>query len=176
MGLRLALGGLLAALCCGCVVLPEPPAAQVNRSCLDEPTRPLTAADATRTLRRRGFTVRRDRGDVVCDAPAGERMPVSLTNIFFEGPHENIGAHDEVSEREGHVACGLRRAPIWGWKLDEDLEAPPASPIFSGDKATFSFANLECTLYPEGDRKEEQVRNLQRAVRELAALARTKRR
>lgn len=157
------------------MTLPESTPEQQNLSCLDEPTRPLTAADATRALRRHGFTVFRDRTDVVCDAPAGERMPVSLTNILFEGPHENISAHDEVSEREGHVACGLRRKPIWGWKLDEDLDAPPASPIFSGDKATFSFANLECTLYPEGQRAQKQVRNLQYAVRELARLARAKR-
>ena len=78
-------------------------------------------------------------------------------------------------EREGHVFCGLRRAPIWGWTLKEDPNAPPASPIFFGDKATFFFANLECTLYPQGERRDQQVRNLQAAVRELVSLARRKR-
>lgn len=103
-------------------------------------------------------------------------MPISVTNVLFEGPHENIDAHEEIAAREGHVGCGLRRGPIWGWQLDEDLDAPPASPIFSGEKAVFSFANVECTLYPEGERREEQIRNLQRAMRDLFQMAREKRR
>ena len=114
-------------------------------------------------------------GDAICDAPVAERMPVTVSNIHFEGRNENIEGHDEIGEREGHVICGLRRGPIWGWKVDEDLDAPPASPIFSGDKATFSFANLDCTLYPQGDRSAEQVRNPQAAVRELVGVARQKR-
>jgi hypothetical protein len=128
-----------------------------------------------RTLRRHGFTVFRIPGDAICYTPVAERMPVSVGNVISEGPHDNYDRRDEITEREGHVFCGLRRGPIWGWKLDENLDAPPASPAFSGDKAEFYFANLECKLYPEGERKDAQVRKLQRAIRELVSLARRKR-
>jgi hypothetical protein len=164
---------LVAILGGGCA--EPPPSSPPSQACVGEKTRPLTATELRRTLRRHGFTVYRTPGDAICDAPVAERMPVSVSNVLFEGPHENIDRHEEISEREGHVFCGLRRGPIWGWRLDEDLDAPPSSPIFSGDKATFSFANLECTLYPEGERAEIQVRNLQRAVRELVRIARQKR-
>ena len=95
------------------------------------------------------------------DVPVPERMPVSVEN--------------ESNERDGHLFCGLRRAPIWGWNLSADVDAPPASPVFAGDKAEFSFANLECTLYPRGERGDEQIGRLQSAVRELARLAVRKR-
>ena len=153
----------LAGGCSGAAV----PSASPRLDCAGEPTRPLTAPEATRVLRRHGFTVRPEPADVICDAPdPDEDMPVSLSNSAVD---------DTRLEREGHLLCGLRRGPIWGWKLDEDLEAPPSSPLFSGDKATFSFANLECTLYPRGDRGRAQVRSIQQAVRELARLARMKR-
>jgi hypothetical protein len=172
----LAMCLMLAIFGSGCTTTPTDPVAdRPSQACVGEPTRPLTAAELTRALRGHGFTVYGIPGDAICDLPPDERMPVSVSNVLFDGPHENIEAHDEITEREGHVICGLRRGPIWGWKLDEDLDAPPSSPIFSGDKATFSFANLECNLYPEGERRDEQVRSLQRAVRELVALARRKR-
>jgi hypothetical protein len=142
------------------------------QACVGEPTRPLTIAELMRALRRHGFTVYRIPGDAICDVPVAERMPVRVGNVLFEGPNDNYDRRDEIIAQEGHVFCGLRRGPIWGWKLDENLAAPPASPIFSGDKAEFSFANLECTLYPEGARRDLQVRNLQRAVQDLVSLAR----
>ena len=169
------LTSILMAVASGCARAPRAYEAP-SQTCLGEPTQPLTAAELTRALRQHGFHVYRVPGDAICEAPAPERMPVSVSNILFEGPHENLDAGDAIREREGHVFCGLRRGPIWRWTLDEDLDAPPSSPIFSGDKATFFFANLECTLYPEGERSDEQVRNLQLAVRELVRIARLKRR
>jgi hypothetical protein len=164
----------LAVLVGGCA-RPQAPVAAKQPDCVGKPTRPLTDAEATRGLRGNGFSVHPDPAGAICDLPSDQEMPVSLSNILFEGPHANLPAHEKVGEREGHVSCGLRRGPIWGWTLDEDLDAPPSSPIFAGDKATFSFANLECTLYPRGERSAEQVRNPQRAVRELARLAKRKR-
>jgi hypothetical protein len=171
---RLLIPFSLSILLCGCVGVTDN-ITQPSQSCVGEPTEPITASELARSLKRHEFSVHPILGDAICDGPVSDRMPVSLGNVHFEGPHENIDRHAEITRREGHVFCGLRRGPIWGWRLDEDLNAPPASPIFSGDKATFSFANLECTLYPEGARRQEQVRNLQRAVRELSALARRKR-
>jgi hypothetical protein len=157
---------------CGCsdvIDVHEP-----SQACAGEPTRPLTAAELSRALRGHGFTVYPIPDDAICDLPPSERIPVSLGNVLFEGPHENIEQHNQITEREGHVFCGLRRTPIWGMDLKEDLNAPPASPIFSGDKAEFKFANLECTIYPDGGKSDEQIRKLQLVVRELASLARQK--
>jgi hypothetical protein len=141
---------------------PPPVGDKPNLACLDEPTRPLTGSEATQVLRRHGFMVERVRDDAICAAPPDERMPVSLTNY-------------DRDEATPFVSCGLRRGPIWGWKLDENLDAPPSSPIFSGRKAEFSFANLECSIYPEGDETEVQIRRMQSAVHELVGIARAKR-
>jgi hypothetical protein len=74
-------------------------------------------------------------------------------------------------ERQGTVFCGLRRGPIWGRKLEQDLDAPASSPIFSGEKATFSVENVECTVYPNGDETGRQVRNMAAAMKEIARRA-----
>jgi hypothetical protein len=177
MGRLASVGAIvLVALGCGCTGTVDDSVADLpSQACVGEPTRPLRASELTRALRRHGFTVFPVPGDAICEAPVAEQKPVSLGNVISEGPHDNYDQRDEITEREGHVFCGLRRGPIWGWKLDENLDAPPASPIFSGDKAEFYFANLECTLYPEGERRDRQVRDLQRAVGDLVRLARNKR-
>jgi hypothetical protein len=176
MGRGALLTTMLVALVCGCMGTPEDSVRdQPSQACVGEPTKPLTAGELTRALRRNGFTVFPISGDAICEAPVAERMPVSVGNVLSEGPHDNYDQRDEVTAKEGHVFCGLRRGPIWGWKLDENLDAPPASPIFSGNKAEFYFANLECKLYPRGERSDRQIRNLQRAVRDLVRLAQRKR-
>lgn len=176
MGRLACVAAILIALGCGCTGPGDDSVdALPSQACVHEPTRPLIATELIRTLRRHGFTVSPIPGDAICEGPVAERMPVSVGNVISEGPNDNYDRRDEITEREGHVFCGLRRGPIWGWKLEEDLNAPPASPVFSGDKAEIYFANLECVLYPEGARKDVQVRNLQRAVRDLVSRTRRKR-
>jgi hypothetical protein len=174
MGRAFLVACLLLALGCGCVAATEDSARRPSQDCVRESTWPLTASELTRALHRHGFTVFPIPGDAICHAPPADRMPVSVGNVISAGPHDNYDRRDEITEQQGHLFCGLRRRPIWGWKLDEDLDAPP-SPIFSGDKAEFYFANLECKLYPKGERSDEQVRNLQRAIRDLVRLARRNR-
>jgi hypothetical protein len=167
---RLALlGTLLAILVCGCSATDT--LGERSQVCIGEPTQPITSSELRQALRQYGFTVLTETGAaaVICDLPPRQRMPIAFSNIIFEGPDENTKQHRQISKREGHYYCGLRRGPIWGTELNEDLDAPPASPIFGGDKAEFKFANLECTIYPEGDRKGEQVRNLQQVVRDLVS-------
>jgi len=160
----------------GCVALP--PSSAGKTDCAGEPTLPISAAVLVRTLRRNHFTVYADPSDVVCSssdpvAPSDpeEDMPLSVTNVLFDGPHENIASHDEITKREGHVICGARRGPIWGPKLNKEFDAPPDSPIFSGEKALFKVANIECTIYPDGSRSGTQVRNLDRAMEEIERLS-----
>lgn len=158
MRLALAACVLLAA---GCGGVPEP-TSEPDTSCAGDPTRPIAAATLRRVLARHGITVRAHYDGVICGGFIGspeEEMPVKLGNDSDEA----------AMEREGTVFCGLRRGPIWGPRLESNLDAPPASPIFSGRKAEFKVANLECTIYPEdGPQADEQVRNLQHAVQSLA--------
>lgn len=168
----LLLGLASAAVCCGCSYDPGP-ANPSSLACAGDPTRPLSAAAVMRVLHRHRFTVLPeppDRANVICGGlgSRSEEMPVTLTNILSSGPHENTESHEEIGLRQGHVICGLRRGPIWGPELRSDLDAPASSPVFSGRKAEFTVANLECTIYPRGPRTEVQVRNFQRAMRVLA--------
>jgi hypothetical protein len=126
---------------------------------------PLSSTEVATALREQGFSVFED--DEGC--AGAEDKVMDLTNILFSGPHENISEHAEIGATEGHVGCGLGREPLFGNKLDSDLEAPAASPFFSGDKAEFLLANVQCTIYPEGDDKAGQVARLQRAMEALEA-------
>ncbi len=114
-------------------------------------------------MHRYDFTVRPDRDSVICGGlgSEAEEMPVELTNSL----------DDEIAEREGTVFCGVRRGPIWGPKLEKDLDAPASSPIFSGRKAEFSVANVECSIYPNGPRSGAQIRRMERAMEEIDRLA-----
>ncbi|MGH3101201.1 MAG: hypothetical protein ACRDPU_09425, partial [Thermoleophilia bacterium] len=133
---------------CGGVASP----AEQDTSCAGDPTKPVTTEMLKRVLAGRDITVRAHYDGVICGGAIGSReeeMPVELSNDQDEA----------AMEREGTVFCGLRRGPIWGRKLEQDLDAPASSPIFSGEKATFSVANVECTVYPDGDESGRQVRN-----------------
>jgi hypothetical protein len=145
---------------CGGVGSP----AEQDDSCAGDPTRPVTTEVLMRVLARHDVTVRAHYDGVICGGAIGSReeeMPVELSND-----------QDEAAvAREGTVFCGLRRGPIWGRKLEQDLDAPASSPIFSGEKATFSVANVECTIYPDGDESGRQVRNMVSAMKEIARLA-----
>jgi hypothetical protein len=152
-----------ALLTAGCGGVPGPGGSGVDTSCAGEPTRPITSAMLKRTLEQNGFTVRPDRESVICGGlgSADEEMPVELTNSL----------DSEVADREGTVFCGLRRGPIWGAELEKDLDAPASSPIFSGEKAEFSVANVECSVYPKGPRSGAQVRSMERVMEEIDRLA-----
>jgi hypothetical protein len=132
--------------------------------CPERRTQPLAIAEVARTLRGQGFSVARDEGSALCSAP---QVAAVLTNIHFDGPNENISVHDEISERQGHVSCAVERRSAWGTKLHKDLHAPAASPIFSGRKARFWLANVDCTIYPEGPTTEFNVRRLESAMKRL---------
>jgi hypothetical protein len=96
-------------------------------------------------LARHDITVRANYDGVICGGFIGspeEEMPVKLGNDSDEA----------AMERQGTVFCGLRRGPIWGPKLESNLDAPPASPIFSGKKAEFKVANLGARSIPRRGR------------------------
>jgi hypothetical protein len=117
-----------------------------------------------RALRTHGFSVRssttsRDCGGFdVSDADEAPGFAVS-----------NADGAGRAPRGEGTLYCLLRQGPIWGRTLEFGADAKPSSPIFTGRKAEASFANLECTLYPEKRNAAERVRALRRALRELAA-------
>jgi hypothetical protein len=164
--MRAAVLILLAVLATGCGGVPAPATEEQDTSCAGEPTKPIAARTLKRVLARHDIHVRLYYEGVICGGSIGspeEEMPVQLSND-----------HDEAAmEREGTVYCGLRRGPIWGGKLEQDLDAPASSPIFSGEKAEFSVANVECSIYPDGDGSGRQVRNMVAAMKETARLARS---
>jgi hypothetical protein len=160
---------LTATLVSGCMGLGLPDDDGASPRCPGGRTQPLAIADVARTLKHHGFSVGRDDGSALCSA---QQVAAVLTNIHFDGPHENISAHDEISEREGHVSCAVERRNVSGTKLRTDLHAPAASPIFSGRKARFWLANIDCVIYPEGPTTERNVKRLELAMKQLERLVR----
>jgi hypothetical protein len=153
---------VLALVLAGCGRVPV--GAKPDTSCAGDPTRPISAETLRGTLARHHITVRPHYDGVICGGFIGspaEEMPVELSN----------DSDETAMKREGTVFCGLRRGPIWGPKLEKDLDAPASSPIWSGEKAEFSVANVECSIYPDGPRSGAQVRNLDRAMEEIHRLA-----
>src|ERR1051326_2463810 len=127
----------------------------VSGSCRGGSAKPLSRTVVLSALRKHGFSVRSSTTSDLCQSfdPSlrGAERPA------FEISNEASGSYDEVQQKEGALSCILRRGPIWGSKLQTDLRAAPASPIFNGRKARFWFENLECTLYPGGDTPGRQV-------------------
>ena len=129
--------------------------------CRPGPGRPLGVHLVGRVLRDHGFAVKREADVAICSA---EDILVSLTNV----------SDDEVSagrtvRRQGHLFCDVRRGAIYGRTLGRDRDATRASPVFSGRKAEFWIANVECSLYPEGPETEQQIDRLEGAMEALAA-------
>lgn len=54
--------------------------------------------------------------------------------------------NDDDARDEGWVTCSVFRGPLPGRRLEADLDAEPDSPIFSGRKAEFRLANVDCRL------------------------------
>jgi hypothetical protein len=133
-------------------------------ACGHGPTEPVTIEEALSTLRAHSFTVFVEEESELCGGSLAEE---AIGNVVESGPNRNVSDFEEISKREGMLLCTLRPEPLGDSKLYVDTDAPPASPIFSGDKAEFGLANFECTLYPEGDGKAEQVARLHDAFREL---------
>jgi hypothetical protein len=113
---------------------------------------PLSAEVVLQTLREEGLTMDSDEESELC----------AIADVVAD--FTNAG---ENASQEGFVGCTVRREPLRGNTLRVDLDAPPASPIFSGDKAKLWLANVECTIYPEGDNKAGQVARVQRALEKL---------
>jgi hypothetical protein len=108
---------------------------------------PITIEEAEEVLRKHGFSVHSAPGSADCGGRGeDEHRLIDLTNILFEGPHENIASHREVTEREGHLICTVRPRPIYGGgpRIVDDTER--------GEEASLTLANLECGLYPEDAR------------------------
>lgn len=120
--------------------------------------KPVSVAAAREALRDAGFsvervTVRRCRGDT------------RREDILAELSNENMG--DRIEEEQGSVTCAIYRGPIYNG-FNRDLHEPAASPIFTGRKASWWFANVECDIYPSERNPDEQVAKLNSAMETLA--------
>jgi hypothetical protein len=125
----------------------------------------LTPIAVSEELAGRGIVVYED--SLAC--AGAEDLVTMLANVVSSGPHENLSEQDEIDAKQGSVHCAIYRESLFGRTLASDLDAPAASPIFSGDKAEFFLANVQCTIYPQGEAKAEQVARLQHVMEALEA-------
>lgn len=68
----------------------------------------------------------------------------------------------EIGLEDFSVSCLLDEHAVYERRVRIDHDAKPDSPIFSGDKATFDLANLDCTVYDK-----HAVRPVERAFTTL---------
>jgi hypothetical protein len=122
--------------------------------CSGGPASPLSAELVLQTLRGEGLSMGPEEASELC----------AIHDVVADFTNGEANAN-----REGFVGCTVRRAPLRGNTLRIDPDAAPASPIFSGDKADLWLANVECTIYPEGNDKAGQVARLRRAMEKLEA-------
>lgn len=129
--------------------------------CRDGPTRPLELETVIDVGRRHAITLYPD--------PACQPDPTVVSqaaNVLLYGPDENADRESEVTHAEGAVTCMLR------------AEAGPSAPKtvervrYPGDEEThLKLLNVDCVIYPEPDKAEEQLSRVQAAMDELRAEA-----
>jgi hypothetical protein len=134
-------------------------------SCTGGPAQPLSVQLVLEVLREHGFSVSAVTTGERC---SGFAIPEDDAELAaFAISNDASGSYEEVQASEGIVPCILRQGPIWGPTLEADLDAPAASPIFSGDVADFELQNLDCRFYPGGDKPRTQVERMDRAMHAL---------
>lgn len=114
-------------------------------------------------LRRYGFSATSSTSPKECGVFAKAWMPAWIISNSLDG------AQDERRKAEGWISCDLRKRPLWGPSAKKDLHAPAASPIFHGEKATFFYENLSCSLYPT---EKDQVSRFERAMDQIVERSR----
>jgi hypothetical protein len=132
--------------------LPPP-----GQRCRGGPTRPLELEAVIEAARRHGITLYSD--------PACQPDPTVVSqaaNVLLYGPEENADRESEITQAEGAVTCMLREdAGPMAPKTVERVRYP-------GDEEThFKLLNVDCVIYPEPDKAEEQLTRLRGAMDEL---------
>jgi hypothetical protein len=132
--------------------LPPP-----SQRCRGGPTRPLELKEVIEAGRRHGITLYSD--------PSCQPDPTVVSqaaNVLLYGPSANGDRDREITQVEGAVTCILRE------------DAGPTAPKtvervrYPGDEEThFKLLNVDCVIYPEPDRAEEQLTRLQAAMDDL---------
>jgi hypothetical protein len=132
--------------------LPPP-----GQRCRGGPTQPLELEAVIDAGRRHGITLHSD--------PACQPDPTVVSqaaNVLLYGPDANAERESEITEAEGAVACMLRENA--GSTAPQTVERVR----YAGDDEThFRLLNVDCVIYPEPDKAEEQLRRLQEAMDDL---------
>lgn len=140
----------------------------LDAPCNDQLGRPLKARDVVAAFRAEGFTMRSLPESFYCntanfDRANSDRIIADVSN------QRSVTMDEDVVDREGWATCDVSvGSPDFSTELFVDLNRGPDSPIFSGTKAVFSVANVDCKLYPHGDRSEEQIARAHAAMKRLA--------
>jgi hypothetical protein len=131
-----------------------PPAGQ---RCRGGPAGPLELQTVIETGRRHGITLYSD--------PACQPDPTVVSqaaNVLLYGPDANADRESDITQSEGAVTCLVRE------------EAGPRAPKtvervrYPGDEEThFKLLNVDCVIYPEPDKAEEQLTRLKATMDDL---------
>ena len=132
-------------------------APQIPHPCPGGKTRPLDIQTVTEVARRHGITLY---ANPQC---TGDPTVVSeAANTVAYGPNKNVDRYDEITRREGDIACLLYAQPSGSGDKTVRLVHYP------GDEETsFTLLNVVCVIYPEPDNAKEQLRRLQETMDEL---------
>jgi hypothetical protein len=137
-------------------------------SCQDAVGEPLKAKHIVAAYRSEGFTMRSLEESFYCDPSNFGPIGASAVIVADVSNRRSVTQDEDVVAREGWATCLVERGSRrFDPGLRADLDRGPDSPIFSGTKAVFGLANVTCSLYPQGDGGDEQIRRAHAAMRRL---------
>jgi hypothetical protein len=140
----------------GCNDVPKSDAPPRNERCPGGKTQPLGLHTVVAASRRHGITFYTD---PQCDDPS---VVSQAANILLYGPHTNSQHGDEIQEREGDVTCSLFARRTFSANVQR-IHYP-------GDQQTeFRVLNVECFIFPDPAKEDDQVRRLSDVMNDLLA-------
>ena len=136
--------------------LPPP-----GQRCRGGPTRPIELETVIAAGRRHGITLYSDP-----ECQPDPTVVSQASNVLLYGPNTNTDRESEITQAEGAVTCMLRE--------DAGPTAPKAVERvrYPGDEEThFTLLNVDCVIYPEPHKADEQLTRLQAVMDDLRAQA-----
>jgi hypothetical protein len=167
--LPIALTLLIASGVSGCLNLSRPDAggnydAKGEYRCPGITFRPVTADIVRRVMQRNGYSLHAtDASNCYQQDGAG----LELSNVIFNGPYENVKAHERIVATQGHVNCTVRERPLY----------KDRAKVVSSTYAywyNLSYQNIACGVAGKGAvATPTQIAKLKVAFREIVRSSKT---
>jgi hypothetical protein len=120
---------------------------------------PLRLPGALAALRHYRFMVYLD-----LDAPCPPQVARQVSNIFFNGPHRNVGSHQRIAREQGQLYCEVDKHPAPAER--SDLRKIKVYRIRSSGIEVV-MANVACRLYALSENRAARRAALLRAFDEM---------